>query len=477
MAVSESKHTDVSLSNRAQDRPGHILTPLALGRLVLLSLVLAFLTLSSLATGGPAPASAAVRPASSADLAAVTVPIAMYSSYAAKAPSADIRYEERVVAGGPEEFMMVRHVVLKGSNYAIGRRLGEIVLERGESGPVPSGDAQRNGSQREYMSKHYPVLFDRMRGLAKAFGLGIDDDAYDFSSLPQFHTFGPGCSAVFYPGAFTESGHSILSRNFDFTTGTIMGRRTEAGRLPAVARPYIFEIHPDRGYASIAICAFELLGGVLDGMNSEGLTVAIFADDETVSKYGMNPTRGVGLHELMSMRYLLDNCADVEEAKEAMLSLEHFYMFIPCQYIVGDRAGNSFVFEFSPERDATALTEGDGPQCITNHPVSRYESVEDFPADSQLSTYERYRALSQATEGRTKFSLGEIAAINASVAVPPEASGNDTYAPGRTLWHSLYDADTRTLRVKFYLGERPDPADSSRVVLEYSPYLEFTLEG
>jgi predicted choloylglycine hydrolase len=390
---------------------------------------------------------------------------------------ADVSYEERVVAGGPDQFMMVRHVVLEGSNYAIGKKLGEILLERGESGPVPSEDTERNRKQREYMAEHYPVLFERMRGLAAAFGVGIDDDAYDLSSLPQFHIFGPGCSAVFYPGAYTWNGHSIMSRNFDFTTGTIMGQRPEAGRLPAVARPYIFEIHPDRGYASIAICGFELLGGVLDGINSEGLTVAIFADDETVNKYGMHPSQGVGLHELMSMRYLLDNCANVDEAKQAMLSLEHFYMFIPCQYIVGDRTGDSFVFEFSPERDATAITDGKGPQCVTNHPVSKYASVDDLPADSQLSTYERYRALSAATKGKTKFSMDEIMAINASVAVPPEASGNEAYAPGRTLWHSLYDADARTLRVKFYLGEKPDPESEGRVSLDYSPYLEFALEG
>lgn|GEM_PF-1768467 len=102
--------------------------------------------------------------------------------------------------------------------------------------------------------------------------------------------------------------------------------------------------------------------------------------------------------------------------------------------------------------------------------------MDDLPADSQLSTYSRYKALSAATGGKTRFSLEEITAINASVAVPPEASGNETYAPSRTLWNSLCDADALTLRVKFYLGETPDPADSARVVLEYSQYLEFVLQ-
>lgn len=391
--------------------------------------------------------------------------------------SADVRYEERIVAGGPDHFMMVRHVVLEGSNYAIGKKIGEIVSKNNDSGPVPSEDTRRNRVQREYIAENYPILFERMKGLADAFGVGIGDDAYDLSSLPQFHLFGPGCSAVFYPGDFTQNGHGIMSRNFDFTTGTIMGTPPQGNQMPALARPYIFEIYPDRGYASVSICAFELLGGVLDGINSEGLTVAIFADDETVSEYGLHPSQGVGLYELVAMRYLLDNCSNVEEAKEAMLSLKHYYMFVPCQYLVADREGNSFVFEFSPLRNGTSIIEGDGPQCITNHPVSRYESIDDLPAESQLCTYERYRTLSRATGGKRKFSLEEIMSINSSVAVPPEASESETHAPVRTLWHSLYDADERTLRVKFYLGEKPDPADEARVVLEYTPYLEFGLEG
>jgi len=397
-------------------------------------------------------------------------------TFIAAAHSGDIQCEEKVVAGSPDHFMMVRHVVLKGSNYAIGKELGEIVTRNGDSGPVPSEDARRNRVQREYMARNYPILFERMRGLADAFGVGIDDDAYDLSSLSQFHLFRPGCSAVFYPGEFTESGHSIMSRNFDFTTGTIMGTRPEGNQMAALARPYIFEIYPDRGYASISICAFELLGGVLDGINSEGLTLAIFADDETISEYGLHPSQAIGLHELMSMRYLLDNCSNVEEAKEAMLYHKHFYSFVPCQYLVADREGNSFVFEFSPFRNATFITKGDGPQCVTNHPVSKYESPDDLPADSQLSTYERYSALIQATEGKAKFSLEEIMSISAGVAVPPEAPDNETSAPGRTLWHALYDVDALTLRVKFYLGEKPDPADEGRVILEYTPYLEFELE-
>jgi hypothetical protein len=52
--------------------------------------------------------------------------------------------------------------------------------------------------------------------------------------------------------------------------------------------------------------------------------------------------------------------------------------------------------------------------------------------------------LDEATRAKKKFTLEEITAINDSVAVPPTAPG------------------------KFYLGEKADPENKSRVILEYS---------
>lgn len=59
--------------------------------------------------------------------------------------------------------------------------------------------------------------------------------------------------------------------------------------------------------------------------------------------------------------------------------------------------------------------------------------------------------------------LAEIKSINSIVAVPPYASNHPVYAPGRTLWHVLYDTEKRGLNVKFYLGEKPDPSDEKKI--------------
>jgi hypothetical protein len=381
----------------------------------------------------------------------------------------DTRFTERIVVGGPDQFVEVRHIVIEGSNYFIGKKLGEFALRMGIQ-LRPGGDPLRNRVQREYLAANYRVLHQRMRGIANAYGLSLDDDSYDFSFISMLALGRPGCSGVFYPGTYTQSGHSILSRNYDFTTGTIMGRRPQGDELPVMSRPILFELYPDNGYASLSLCAFDMVGGVLDGVNSEGLVVAIFADDATLSEYERKPAQGIGMHELLGMRYLLDNCKDVAEAKEAMMRLKHYYSFIPCHYIICDSNGDSFVFEFPAIRNGYRIIDGEGPQCITNHLISDFEFGEELPTDSQLSTFDRYRKLKAATEDGETFDIDTMKAINFDVAVMG-AFSHPEYAAGRTLWHALYDADERSLSVRFYLGEEAGTEN-----IQYSDYITFKLD-
>src|SRR5262249_33869737 len=149
--------------------------------------------------------------------------------------------------------------------------------------------------------------------------------------------------------ALTADGYGILSRDYDFTTGTMRGTRPRRGELAATARPYLIEMHPDKGYASLAMHAYDLLSGTLDGINSEGLTVALLADDELHSKYPMEPALdgGVGLGVLQMQRHLLDTCANVDDAKAALLSSKQYYEFLSVHYLIADRHGNAFVWEHS----------------------------------------------------------------------------------------------------------------------------------
>jgi hypothetical protein len=104
--------------------------------------------------------------------------------------------QDKVVAGSPEDFMEVRHVVLKGTNEEIGRALATIAKERYEVKPVPSTDRLRTRAQRRYLERNYPILLDRMRGVAGAFDKQVDDDGFNFSGLGYPINFSAGCSTV-----------------------------------------------------------------------------------------------------------------------------------------------------------------------------------------------------------------------------------------------------------------------------------------
>ena len=79
-----------------------------------------------------------------------------------------MKQQDRVIAGGPEDFIEVRHLVLTGTNEEIGRALAALAIERFGLELEPSTDPLRTRIQRRYIEINYPILHDRMRGVAAA---------------------------------------------------------------------------------------------------------------------------------------------------------------------------------------------------------------------------------------------------------------------------------------------------------------------
>src|SRR5262245_24797585 len=83
--------------------------------------------------------------------------------------SDDVVKEDNVIAGGPKQSLEVRHLVLRGSNEQIGRALAELAKERFGVGLEPARDPIQVHAQRKFLERNYPILLDRMRGVAAAF--------------------------------------------------------------------------------------------------------------------------------------------------------------------------------------------------------------------------------------------------------------------------------------------------------------------
>jgi hypothetical protein len=416
-----------------------------------------------------------------------------------------MQVNEKTFFGGLDDFVTLKHLTIRGTNFQIGQKLAELAIERNGSSPTPlTVDLAYANARRVYFQRNYPICWERMRGAATAFGLDPDDERYDLTIL-WYNLDLPlsvmACSVAYYPPSITAGSRGYLSRNYDFSIDTTVAEVMQKSLSPEVknqlppimSEPYIMEWYPeDGGYASLAIHAFDTLSGTLDGINSAGLVVSILADEEAAEKLGPNlefhpgPPQVVGLHELQVMRFLLDTCATTDEAKKALLMIKQYYGFIPCHYIVADRAGNSFLYENSTGRNVQYIIDGTGqPQVVTNFQVHSHPTPDQMPQGpltSETNAFWRYQTLADSISKHSGlFTPNDIKTNNARVNVMKvfeemRANGiNPANEQARTLWHSLYDQQARTAEFSFYLGDEVH-ADGT-CTERRSDYLRFALDA
>lgn len=259
--------------------------------------------------------------------------------------------------------------------------------------------------------------------------------------------------------------------------------------------PYIMEWYPtDGGYASIAIHVYDLLNGAADGVNSTGLSVSMFSDEEAMAELGNNLEKNelrtpqiVGLHPPQVLRHLLDTCSNVEEAKETLLTIKQYYPLWPAIFIIADISGNSFIYEDSTYRYKQNITDGNGKlQIITNFQVNKHKSLDQMPKEFSMATnaFWRYKKLDEVTSGHNGlFSTDNmkynqqcvnILQMFETVAKDPNHRGIAAGSNSRTLWRSLYNQNEKSMEVSFYLGEETN--SGGKIIERRSDYLKFSLD-
>ena len=164
--------------------------------------------------------------------------------------------KEQVFFDGPDIFVTVHHLTMHGTNYQIGHKLAELAIERyGQSPALYAANPVYARARCVYLRRNYPIHWERVRGVAAAFGVEPDDDRYDLTTLwYNLDVPAPGCSVVYYPPATTASGRGYLSRNYDFSTGTMaevmhmpLPPDVNAQMSPVMSEPHIMEWYPEDG--------------------------------------------------------------------------------------------------------------------------------------------------------------------------------------------------------------------------------------
>jgi hypothetical protein len=322
-----------------------------------------------------------------------------------------------------------------------------------------------------------------MAGVAIASGLEIDEPTHDLATL-WFDVGMPGCSSAFVPSRGMRNGHPYVLRNMDL--GVDLREEVEH---PASSRIMLTSMEPDEGYASLSVVVFDLMGA-MDGVNEKGLVVVCnsHGDYRLDGEFRPEPAYmceavehpEAGLNEMQVVRYLLDMCADVDEAREALLSLRTYYCFTPCLYMIADVRGRSFVCEKSPSGNRIEFTEREGePLVMTNFGRTRFASVNEMPQGDGLEQgfiYTRYRTVARGIESQDPLEPFHLRAVARDASFDtlcgPEA-GDDMH-PSRTIYTTLYDLDARSLTISCYLGESDNGTVHSEPV---SFHLETASQG
>ena len=119
-------------------------------------------------------------------------------------PNPVIIKNEIVLQNEKDDYMQVRHIVVRGSNEGIGKALGEIARREYKAKLIKYAEPIYSKARLQYMKTNYPILLERMKGVAIAYGLSFDNTDYDTSNL-YYCAPAPKCSAIFFLRRFQQT--------------------------------------------------------------------------------------------------------------------------------------------------------------------------------------------------------------------------------------------------------------------------------
>lgn len=381
-------------------------------------------------------------------------------------------------------YVEARHIIIKGTNEEIGKALGDIAKkDYNISRLIKYPDKTYADAIDIYMKNNYPALRDRAKGIARSYNVNYND-LFMLNSL--IYDAGPwnGCSSVYYPPAFTTTGAGILAHNMDYPLVSLnkllkMPSKNEPNMF---TRNFIMELYPDKGYASIGVGTGDLLT-VVSGMNEKGLIAILHTDNYTLINTNPKPDFSGLIFPTQMLRYVLENCETVEEAKIAILNNKISLTFEPAHLLIADKSGKTVAVEINPRNIRIEFTGNNGkPQPFTNHPLYRFKDPASFPKYTpfqQDNTFARFNLLRKLIGGKKQVNTDDIIYNQVQVAARWNnlGRGQANPIPNRTIWTDLYDQKNLTVKVRFFLKDGPvDPKTNDPKNLVFSDFFDFKIK-
>lgn len=273
------------------------------------------------------------------------------------------------------------HPRVKGTYYEMGYRYGSILYKRGFRISEQTTEKLDFGKRSEKEVKRvFPEILEEIRGFADACHASYKNLASVILSVGAFKTESK-CSVF----ATSNGSDVVFGRNYDFY--------------------YSFKKHiesyltcPRKGYWSVGHS--DIFVGREDGINEEGLAMAITAVKEKIVKPGINFA--------LAVRCVLDKCASVEEGVK---TLSNANFSTTNNYLLVDKDGNMAVVEASPEKVRMRRPEESNSFIVcTNHfmhpEMLEKENRKERPEDSMDRYTTIYNALKQK-EGKINLKAAQ----------------------------------------------------------------------
>ncbi len=283
------------------------------------------------------------------------------------------------------------HSRFSSTHYEAGYNWGRLVASHGKdiTANLPFELTQERiafaGECRSSYEKYFPEILEEIEGLAK--GAGLSRNALEGILLPMYCEKMPNLCTCF---ALSDGENTVFGRNSDFLSSY---ERLTMNCLYKLKGSYAFTMNTT-SYVEAE-----------DGINEKGLCVGL--------TFVFPATKKPGLSAGLIVRYLLEKCANVDEALKALSELP---VASTHTLTLADPSGNMAVVEANPQKSVTCP-----PALSGSSAICYVAAVNDFHADGMLSykapsfidnwrSEERYQNVIKAAESAEAKACVDFAA-------------------------------------------------------------------
>lgn len=222
---------------------------------------------------------------------------------------------------------------LKGSYFEMGIQYGKELKKSGFRVPRISNETKNLAMKcRNYVNSFFPEFLEELSGIAESATLNYDQLCAFTLVIPDI----PNCTIF----AVNNNKTTWIGRNYDMYYSFKNNLETTL-------------CEPLGGYKNVGHS--DIFVGREDGINEKGLGVA---------QAGITAYNKPGLSFWVIIRYLLDKCANVDEAVNFISKIPHYCTM---SYLLADKSGKILIAEVGPSDKIAIRKPINGFLVSTNH--------------------------------------------------------------------------------------------------------------